>query len=127
MHYADTPKQRPPGSETSGQDRKTKMDSYFFYQANCTDKPMVHIVSSRLTPREAASSTVEVFSNCQRVSLIVNGKSLGFAPADDVRVFRWRNVELQSEVNQIKAIASSDYGVLTDSCEWVLKAELAFA
>ena len=25
------------------QDRKTKKDSYYFYQANWTDKPMVHI------------------------------------------------------------------------------------
>ena len=36
------------------EDRKTKKDAYFFYQANWTGKPMVHIASSRMTPRRAS-------------------------------------------------------------------------
>jgi len=102
------------------QDRKTKKDSYFFYQANWTDKPMVHIASSQMTPRRLASTDVEVFSNCAKVELTVNGTSLGTVAPDDVKVFRWSNVTLQPGKNEVQATATSDQGAITDSCEWVL-------
>jgi beta-galactosidase len=107
------------------QDRKTKKDAYFFYQANWTDQPMVHIASSRMTPRRVAVTGVEVFSNCDKVELIVNNQSLGFVPADNLRAFHWPNVTLQPGRNDIKAVASSSRGEFTDSCEWVLDATLA--
>ncbi len=102
------------------QDRKTKKDSYYFYQANWSDRPMVHIASSRMTPRRLAVTGVEVFSNCGKVELTVNGKSLGSAAPDKVNVFRWPNVTLQHGRNEVKAIAPSGQGELTDACEWVL-------
>ncbi|MGA3171396.1 MAG: glycoside hydrolase family 2 TIM barrel-domain containing protein [Chthoniobacteraceae bacterium] len=103
------------------EDRKTKKDAYYFYQANWSDEPMIHIASSRMTPRRLAVTDIEVFSNCDRVELIVNGKSLGAAPPDNVKVFRWGNVTLQPGRNEIKAIASSGGRELDDSCEWVLE------
>jgi beta-galactosidase len=102
------------------QDRKTKKDAYYFYQANWTEKPMVHIASSRMTPRRLATTGVEVFSNCDKVELTVNGKSLGSVAPDKVKVFRWPNVTLQPGRNDIQAVATSAQGALTDSCEWVL-------
>ena len=102
------------------QDRKTKKDSYYFYQANWTDKPMVHIASSRMTPRRLAATGVEVFSNCDKVELTLNGRPLGAVAADNVRVFRWPNVTLQPGRNEVKAVAVSSQGPIADSCEWVL-------
>jgi beta-galactosidase len=102
------------------QDRKIRKDSYYFYQANWTDKPMVHIASHRMTPRALAVTGVEVFSNCDKVELTVNGKSLGAAGPDNVKVFRWANVTLQPGRNVVQAIASSPGGQLTDTCNWVL-------
>jgi beta-galactosidase len=102
------------------EDRKTKKDAYYFYQANWADKPMVHIASKGMTPRRLGVTGVEVFSNCDKVELTVNGISLGSVSADNVKVFRWPNVTLQLGRNRIKAIASSGQGQLTDSCEWVL-------
>jgi beta-galactosidase len=102
------------------EDRKTKKDSYFFYQANWTDKPMVHIASSRMTPRRLSVTGVEVFSNCDKVELYVNGKSLGPATPDYVNVFRWPAVMLQPGANEIRAFAGSGQRRVTDSCEWVL-------
>jgi beta-galactosidase len=102
------------------EDRKTKKDSYYFYQANWTDKPMVHIASHRMTPRRLAVTGVEVFSNCGTVELTVNGKSLGSAAPDNVKVFRWQNVTLQPGRNEVEAIATAPRGNVTDQCEWVL-------
>ena len=102
------------------EDRKIKKDAYFFYQANWTDKPMVHIASSRLTPRRQAITPIEVFSNCDKIALSVNGSPLQPVSPDHVRVFRWPAVTLQPGKNEIKAIATTSQGELTDSCEWVV-------
>ncbi len=102
------------------QDRKTKKDVYFFYQANWSDKPMVHIASNRMTPRREARTGVEVFSNCDKVELSVNGKLLDPVFPDSVKVFRWPNVMLQPGKNEIKATGISSQGELTDLCDWVL-------
>jgi beta-galactosidase len=102
------------------QDRKTKKDAYYVYQANWTGKPMVHIASSRMTPRRLAVTGVEVFSNCDKVELIVNGKSLGIVAPDNIKVFRWQNVTLRPGRNAVEAVASSPQGNVTDKCEWVL-------
>jgi beta-galactosidase len=81
---------------------------------------MVHIASSRLTPRRQAITPIEVFSNCDKVELTVNGEALPSVSPDNVRVFRWPNVTLQPGRNDIKATATSSRGELTDSCEWVV-------
>jgi len=102
------------------EDRKTMKDSYYFYQANWSDKPMVRIASHGMTPRRLGTTDVEVFSNCPHVELTVNGRSLGSPDPDKVNVFRWSNVALQSGPNDVKAIATSAQGPLTDTCQWVL-------
>jgi beta-galactosidase len=101
------------------QDRKTKKDSYYFYQANWSDKPMLHIAARRLTPRHQAITAVEVFSNCGKVELTVNQKPLGAAVPDGVKVFRWPGVTLRPGMNEIKATATSAQGPLVDTCEWL--------
>ena len=102
------------------EDRKIKKDAYFFYQANWSDKPMVRIASSRLTPRREPATQIEVFSNCDNVELSVNGKPLPPVSPDKVRVFRWSNVTLQTGANNVVAKARSAQGFLTDSCQWVV-------
>ena len=104
------------------QDRQTKKDSYFFYQANWTDKPMVHIASHGMTPRQLATTQVEVFSNCDKVDLSVNGTSEAKVSPDNVKVFRWPSVTLQPGRNVILATATSPLGNVTDTCEWVVDA-----
>jgi beta-galactosidase len=102
------------------QDRKTKKDIYYFYQANWSDKPMIRIASHGMTPRRLGTTEVQVFSNCDKVELFVNGKSLGAVKPDKVQVFRWENVALQSGSNQIKAVGTSSTGSVGDTCSWVL-------
>ena len=103
------------------QDRKIKKDSYFFYQANWSDRPMVRIAAHRLTPRHLAETDIEVFSNCDQVELKINGQSLPPVAPDKVRVFRWTAAKLQPGRNVIQATATTGQETVTDSCEWILE------
>jgi len=118
-HEGSLPNRNDKGLVT--QDRKIKKDAYFFYQANWSDRPMVHIASHRLTPRRQATTSIEVFSNCAKVELLVNGQPLAPVSPDNVRVFRWPNVTLQPGRNSLKATAISSGQTVTDVCEWVLE------
>lgn len=101
-------------------DRRIKKDAFYFYQANWSDQPMVHIASRRLTPRHEPVTTIAIFSNCSEVTLRVNGKSLAPVQPDDVHVFRWPNVTLQPGVNHIEAAATREGQHVTDACTWEL-------
>ena len=94
-------------------DRKTCKDSFYFYQSQWTTAPMVHINSRRFNPHPTGVTPVKVYSNCDRVELFLNGKSLGQQTAPD-HVFVWPNVELPVGDNKLEARA----GTVTDMITW---------
>lgn len=97
-------------------DRKIKKDAYFFYQANWTKTLMVHITSSRFTPRPLDHYPVKVYSNCPSVELKVNGKSYGTRQAAD-HIFVWENVPFSEKTNQLEAIGAPASGAaVRDVC-----------
>ena len=49
-------------------DRRFRKDAFFFYKANWTTEPMVHLTSQRTTPRTQATTDIKVFSNCPEVT-----------------------------------------------------------
>lgn len=102
------------------QDRQIKKDSYYFYQANWTDQPMVRLASSRMTPRKLATTEVQAFSNCDKVELIVNDTSRGTVTPDRIKVCKWEKVTLKPGSNKIKVTASTSQGSVTDTCTWIL-------
>ncbi len=55
--------------------------------------------------------TVKVYSNCQELTLYVNGKELETKTGD--RIFTFEQVALQDGINEIKVISNHD-GVLLD-------------
>jgi len=63
-------------------DRKTKKDTFYYYQSQWTTAPMVHICSSRFNPRPAGETMIKVYSNAGPVELLLNGKSLGVQKGD---------------------------------------------
>ncbi len=98
-------------------DRKVKKDAYFWYKANWNAEPMVHIASKRYTPRPSGANEVKVYSNCDSVSLTVNGKALGTQTSFE-RVFGWKNVPL-SKVKDLVIATGFAYGkCVKDSCVW---------
>lgn len=99
-------------------DRKTRKDAFYFYQANWSDRPVLHITSAGFTPRASAETEVRVYSNAPEVSLSVGGADLGRKSAPD-HVFVWP-VRLAPGENRIEARAEMGGRPLSDSCVWTL-------
>ncbi|MHA1745759.1 MAG: glycoside hydrolase family 2 TIM barrel-domain containing protein [Promethearchaeota archaeon] len=99
-------------------DRKVRKDAYFFYQANLSEVPMVHITSKRFTRRGTADVSVKVYSNCDEVRLHLNGEDLGLMEEGKMNVFRYPKIKLKANQNQIKVIGQKEAVQVEDSCEW---------
>ncbi len=54
-------------------DRKVRKDAFYFYKAQWTDIPMVHIASKRFSPRKPGNYNIKVYTNCSDVELSFNG------------------------------------------------------
>jgi beta-galactosidase len=93
-------------------DRKVRKDAYYWYQANWSKTPMVHITSRRAVRRTQADTEVKVYSNEASVRLRVNGVDLG-ERAVEGHIARWQ-VRLAPGANRIEASA----GGLADNVEW---------
>jgi beta-galactosidase len=98
-------------------DRKIKKDAYFFYQANWSSAPMVHINGRRVIERKTPFADVEVDSNGASVELARNGKSLGLRTPDDLHICRWKSILLQPGNNFITATIPGTN--ISDTCGWV--------
>jgi beta-galactosidase len=66
-------------------------DSYYFYQSQWTDEPMVHILPHwNWEGKEGMEIPVVAYSNCDSVELFLNGQSLGEKEMGDKMDLVWR-------------------------------------
>jgi beta-galactosidase len=101
-------------------DRLTKKDAFFYYQANWTTQPMVHIAGRRNQPRTSPTIDVKVYSNAASVQLSVNGLPQPGPSSSAGHVFRWNGVALAPGENQIGALAIDGNTVLaSDRVVWI--------
>ncbi|MCE3261075.1 MAG: glycoside hydrolase family 2 [Pseudoduganella sp.] len=96
-------------------DRKVRKDAYFWYQANWSARPMVHITSRRHTLRTAAQAQVKVYSNQASVRLRLNGVDLGERPVTGHKA-AWQ-VQLAEGANRLEVSA----GAASDTAEWTYR------
>lgn len=82
-------------------DRKQKKDAFYFYKANWNPEPMVHIAGKRLRQASRYVQTIQVFTNCPKVELWVNGKSCGTVVPDKYAMAEWKEVRLAPGENRI--------------------------
>lgn len=94
-------------------DRQTKKDAFFFYKANWSTAPFVHITSRRYAGLAAAGTTIRVYSNQPAVTLTLNGTSLGEKTSTD-HIFTWTGVTWATGPNLVKASS----GAATDEVTW---------
>lgn len=94
-------------------DRRTRKDAWYWYQANWTDAPMVHITSRRFDRRATPVAEVKIYTNAAAVTLWVNGVETG-PLAVEGRIAR-RNVQLRPGLNRIEVRTP---GGLSDKVEW---------
>lgn len=94
-------------------DRATRKDAYFWYQANWSQRPMLHLCDSRFAYRRTDAVRVKVYSNVRRVNLSVNGIDLGSVAVID-HIASWPRIRLRPGANVITVRSGS----LTDTATW---------
>ncbi len=98
-------------------DRQIKKDAFFWYKANWSDEPFVHITSSRFNQRYNQTVPVKVYSNCSEVSLSVGDRSYPVKQSNN-HIFEWPTVILSAGSNTIRAVGTDQGQTMTDQCEW---------
>ncbi len=82
-------------------DRKTKKDSFWLYKAYWSDEKFVHITGERFTDRLTGAREIKVYSNCDKVTLTVNGDR---QTLEGDKIFKF-TAEIKEGENIIKATA----------------------
>ena len=100
-------------------DRKVKKDAFFYYKAQWSAQPVVHITSRRWTVRTDPATTIRVYSNAPAVTLTLNGARLGDAACED-RICTLQKVTLRPGENVVTARATFASGAVEDEVHWTL-------
>ncbi|HEV3312543.1 MAG TPA: glycoside hydrolase family 2 TIM barrel-domain containing protein [Chloroflexota bacterium] len=102
-------------------DHATMKDAFYWYKANWSSEPFVYITERRFTPRVGTAQPVQVFSNLKRVSLSVNGVTIG-AMTSTGHSFVWKSVTLKPGSNTIAATGSKGGHQYRDHVMWQIEA-----
>ncbi|NOU69703.1 DUF4982 domain-containing protein [Paenibacillus sp. LMG 31461] len=95
-------------------DRKIKKDAFYMYKANWSDEKFVHIASKRYIDRADDAINVKVYTNCDTVTLYVNGTELASQSSEN-RIFLFNNIALLAGHNEITVIAHQDGQTFEDT------------
>lgn len=101
-------------------DRAIRKDAYYWYQANWTRTPVVHLGSGRWTERTVPKTDVKVYTNADTVTLHVNGTQVGTARSGADRVVVWPDVSLSPGPNVVMVSGVKDGRTHTDQATWTL-------
>jgi beta-galactosidase len=85
-------------------DRTIRKDAFYWYKANWTSAPFVHLTSRRFSKRTLPTADVKIYANTPSVELLVGGKSLGSKTSAD-HIFLWPAVPLTLGENLLRATA----------------------
>ena len=102
-------------------DRAVKKDAFYLYRANWSKLPTLHICSSRFTLREKKEIAVKIYSNCDQVTLYVNGTPAGTVLSDQTEqstVFIWDSIRLQGGRNEVRAVGTIQGQTVKDEAVW---------
>lgn len=83
-------------------DHKTPKDAFYFYKANWSMEPELHLVGSRMTETTNENATVVGFSNLGEVRLFLNGSPIGTQMPDEVNTVVWKGVRLAGGRNVVR-------------------------
>jgi len=107
----------------------TKKESYFVFQSYWAEKPMAHIYGHSWPIRwgkPGEARNVNVYSNCDRAELFLNGKSLGTMHRDSQNFpaagLRW-TVKFASGRNRLHVVATKGATTVTDEIELTYQTE----
>ncbi|MXO64512.1 glycoside hydrolase family 2 TIM barrel-domain containing protein [Altericroceibacterium endophyticum] len=103
-------------------DRAIRKDAWYFYRANWSDEPTVHITGRRYIDRAYPVTDIRVHSNADSTSLTLNGRDLGTLNDCPEMVCVWQDVRLTPGTNIVRAMGSFDGREVEDEISWQLGA-----
>jgi beta-galactosidase len=112
-----------PGVNDKGlvtQDRKVRKDAFYFYKANWSRNPTLHITSRRFTTRTDPVTDIKVYANTGPVTLFLNGIRVGTLPPDDLHTAVWHGVRLAPGENTVVAVSGSAGTQIRDVVHWTV-------
>ena len=83
-------------------DRKLKKDAFYIYKAYWTTEPMIHVAGRRWLDRGPEERNITVYTNCEEVTLVLNGAEVETKKAVDHCVV-FENVALVNGENTVTA------------------------
>jgi beta-galactosidase len=106
-------------------DRKTRKDPFYFYKANWSTEPVVHITGRRYTDRAYGVADVRIYSNADSVQLSVNGNTVETLVQDQcvLKTCVFKNVRLRQGVNELVVTGSREGRETRDSVKWSLNTQ----
>jgi beta-galactosidase len=107
-------------------DRRTRKDAFYFYRANWSDRPTLHLVGRRYVDRAYGVVDMKAYSNAAQARLWLNDRDQGAAPCTG-GICLWHSVHLVPGTNDLRATAAMAGTALTDSMRWVFSGSLASA
>lgn len=103
-------------------DRRIKKDSYYLYKANWNKKDyFTYITSRRWDKRKNGETYIKVYSNCDVVTLFINGENRGKMKNRGNGIFYMDNVILKEGDVEIKTVGENikeTSGIYEDMCKW---------
>lgn len=103
-------------------DGRIKKDAFYYYRAQWSAQPTVHIAGRRYVNRAYYVVDVRVYSNARSTELRLNGRNLGLRSDCPNRICVWGNVTLDSGANRLDASAEfAGVGTIADSIQWNLE------
>jgi beta-galactosidase len=100
-------------------DRQTRKDAYYFYRANWSTQPTLHLVGRRYVDRAYAVADIKAYSNASQARLFLNGNEIGPAPCSK-GICSWRSLRLSQGSNELTVTAQIAGVPITDSVRWSL-------
>ena len=98
-------------------DRTVTKDAFYFYRANWSTQPTLHIVGRRYTDRAYAVLDVKAYSNAARARLWLNDREQGVTPCAG-GICLWRGIHLAQGANELRATADINGVEASDTLRW---------
>jgi beta-galactosidase len=103
--------------------RAIRKDAFYYYRANWSSQPTLHLVGRRYIDRPYGVLDVKAYSNATQVHLSVNGSAVGAVSCVD-GVCLWHAVHLRAGSNELRATADIGGIAVSDSLQWSFAGKL---
>ncbi|WP_240946808.1 glycoside hydrolase family 2 TIM barrel-domain containing protein [Novosphingobium sp. ERW19] len=102
-------------------DGAVRKDAFYYYRAQWSADPTVHVNGRRYVNRALPVTDVRVYSNAPSTELFLNGRSLGMRADCNNRICVWPEVHLDAGENRVEAVGQFASTKVSDSLSWQLE------